>query len=83
MTPTLSVEAFHVSEMLVCAAPLTFRPVGVAGALLSPLTVNVGSYTAVYAGLTTRQRPGDGVPDGTVAVIEVGELTVKLGEGVS
>ena len=35
---------------------------------------------AVPAGVTTRQRPGEGVPVGTTAVIDVDEFTVKLGE---
>ena len=46
-----------------------------------PVTVNNGSYTAVPAAVTTRQRPGEGVPAGTTAVICVGETTVKLGDG--
>jgi hypothetical protein len=46
-----------------------------------PVTVNNGSYAAVPSGVTTRQRPGDGVPYGTTAVIDVGELTVQLGDG--
>jgi hypothetical protein len=72
-------------------APVKFEPVIVTVEPTAPLmgltlvisgaafvTVNSGSYTASPSAVRTRQRPGDGVPDGTFAVICVDETTVYV-----